>query len=452
MDDQPDANKFEVMPLAQTVAAGSINNFSWTYDATNAGNNLHTATITIPAAWTDPQASVPTGPGYVSVDPGTCGATIFSIVGDVITVNQNPRCTQPTFFTLHYNNATAPTPASFPTTYVFVSTPVNASPTVTVGPPTVVPSIAGNISYAVVSKPVPGVLINGTGAPSVSTVTGSDGSYLLTGFGAGAYTMSRSKAAQTCGMANGIYASDASLISRHVVGLQTLSGDALEAAKVGGFPTVTSFDAGMIARFVVGICDESNLSGKWLFNPASNSYPNVTTTMTGVNYTAYMLGDVNGDWDPTSAGRSSTAENDSKTVQVSLPSSTVSIGSTVDMPLRIDGLNGTDVGSYQFDIEYDPAVLEPASIAADLSGTLAAGLSVVYNVVHPGLLKVAVYGALPVGGDGVYADLHFNAIGKTGSVSAIKIGSFILDDGTTIVSATNGSVAVRTANSSAKNE
>jgi hypothetical protein len=67
------------------------------------------------------------------------------------------------------------------------------------------------------------------------------------------------------------------------------------------------------------------------------------------------------------------------------------------------------VDSLQFDISYDPAVMAPAG--ATLDGAVDQSLSIVSNAPEPGLLKVAVYGAVPVAGDGVYAYLVFNVTG-----------------------------------------
>src|SRR4051812_3061627 len=70
--DEPDSNSFDVVPMSQTVAPGSVNNFSWTFTGTNSANRP-IFTFTIPEGWTPPQDTDPTAPGYVTVDPGTCG-------------------------------------------------------------------------------------------------------------------------------------------------------------------------------------------------------------------------------------------------------------------------------------------------------------------------------------------------------------------------------------------
>ena len=123
------ANNFTVVPATQTVAGGSTNTFVWTFTATNAGN-VPTASMTVPAGWTAPTTAA--GPGQVTIGPGTCGATLNNITGNVITVNQKPptgTCANNQTFTITYSQATAPTT---PATYIFSQTPGGTQPTVVV--------------------------------------------------------------------------------------------------------------------------------------------------------------------------------------------------------------------------------------------------------------------------------------------------------------------------------
>ncbi len=176
--------------------------------------------------------------------------------------------------------------------------------------------------------------------------------------------------------------------------------------------------------------------------PVNKSYLEVLTNVTGEDYTAVMLGDVTGDWNPLGANRPAALTNDDDAVRVSMPAITAGAGTVVNVPLKIDRLRSVGLTSYQFDIEYDPAVIEPARIAADLTGTLGDQLAIVANVPAPGLLKVAVYGAYPVTGDGVYANLKFNVVGTSGSSSPLTVREFMYNDGTAGVMAVNGAVKV----------
>src|SRR6202008_2583023 len=114
-----DANNFNVTPASQSVTAGSVNTLVWTSTALNSAN-VATTTSTIPAGWTAPQSAA--GPGQVTVTAGTCAASLNSIAGQVITINQAAGgCNNGTTFTLTYANVTAPTPVAPPQTYTFVT-------------------------------------------------------------------------------------------------------------------------------------------------------------------------------------------------------------------------------------------------------------------------------------------------------------------------------------------
>ena len=157
-----------------------------------------------------------------------------------------------------------------------------------------------------------------------------------------------------------------------------------------------------------------------------------------------MLGDVNGDWSPTGPLRPAErpiASADSPSA--SLPDIAASARSEVSIPFSIANLRGKTVGSYQFDVEYDPTVIRPAEIAASVAGTLDESLSVVSNSPSPGLLKVAVYGAFPVYGDGAYLNLVFKVTGPVGSTTPLRISSFILNDGSGAAAAIDGQVTVK---------
>jgi hypothetical protein len=118
-------------------------------------------------------------------------------------------------------------------------------------------------------------------------------------------------------------------------------------------------------------------------------------------------------------------------------------GSVATLPLRIDGLAGQAVDSLQFDVTYNTSVIVPSRIAASISGTISEGLSVVSNSPEPGRLKVVVYGAVPVGGDGVYVNLRFHVVGDVAASTPVDIHGFRLNDGTSQVGTRCGRLTVK---------
>ncbi|CAN5354054.1 hypothetical protein BH10ACI3_BH10ACI3_13960 [soil metagenome] len=318
-------------------------------------------------------------------------------------------------------------------------------------------TITGQVTYAnapPLSVPVPGVTLS-TGVsplPVVSGTTLANGTYSLSGFGPGMYTVTPTKAPYYGGILNpnnGIFANDPTKISRSVVGLDPpLIGAQLQAAKVSGnvTPNLSSFDAALISQWIVGITNPINQTGEWRFwDPASRTYTNVNASSSGQDYTVVLMGDVNGDWNPVLGPRPAPLtdpEQIKNAVKVSALDTKAAQGSEIVVPLRLDDLRDRMVDSYQFDIRFDPNVLTPAEVAADITGTRGEGLSIVSNTPEKGVLKVVVYGAVPTSGDGVYANMKFMATGAVGSETAVTIENFRFSDGTSDVYVTNGQVRV----------
>jgi hypothetical protein len=304
------------------------------------------------------------------------------------------------------------------------------------------PKITGRVTYentATPNVPVAGTTLTAAGSPSSFGTTDVNGNYTITSLGLGAYTVTPTRPNMLNSASNGIFSNDAALIARHIVGLQTLNATQIQAALVGGQPTLTSFDAGLIAQWIVGIPNVINQTGKWKFTPTDRMYASVLTDQTNQDHTAILMGDVNGDWVP---GLPRAERPSREPVIASAGKLSAEPGDAVTIPVRFDDLNGVGVTSYQFDVEYDPAVIAPIENSAEVTGTVAEGLTVASNMVEPGLLKVVVFGALPVHGDGLYAGLRFNVVGKQGSSSPIEIRGFRFNDGLDEVRAVDGLIKV----------
>ncbi len=279
---------------------------------------------------------------------------------------------------------------------------------------------------------IPDVVIAAAGAtPAVTDgVTNSSGVYSMTGFGPDAYTITPSKTPYPVLAYNGIFSNDATLISRHVVGLNMLSPAQLRAAKVAGLPNLSSYDAALLAQYIVGVTNPINQTGTWKFTPASTSM--VVTSGSTLNFAASLMGDVSGDWDPMGArpaARLTDPERIRNAVHASLTPTKASDGSDIVVAFRLDNLRGKQVDSFQFDIDFDPNLFTPAEVAASLEGTLASNMSIAFNSPQKGLLKVVVYGAFPASGDGVYVNLRFRVSGTAVTRFPLGIQNFRINDG-----------------------
>ncbi|MFN0279311.1 MAG: PQQ-dependent sugar dehydrogenase [Pyrinomonadaceae bacterium] len=161
------------------------------------------------------------------------------------------------------------------------------------------PSLSGTILYGnAISGPPPprfvsNVLLSGVGSPDVSALTDGFGTYSLTSFGAGSYTVIPTKV----GSVNGITSFDAARIAQHVSATNTLTGNALIVADTSNNGSVTSFDAAKIAQFVSGgTIVPPNVTGTWRFIPVNRTYASVSTNVTGEDYVALLMGEVSGNW------------------------------------------------------------------------------------------------------------------------------------------------------------
>jgi Tol biopolymer transport system component len=300
----------------------------------------------------------------------------------------------------------------------------------------------GTVSPTPTAKPVPAAIISAAGSTSFFALSDAVGNYSLAGFGPGAYIITASRPDENYMEPNGIFSNDASLVARHVVGLVTLNDVQLRAADVSGLHSISSFDAALIAQWVVGIPNAISRTGRWVFTPSATT-PD-TTSDSVQDYAGLLLGDINGDWLTGSFSRpiDLIGTDAEKAVWISVSNTKVPTGGIVSIPVRFDNLRGRGIGSYQFDIEYDPAVISPNVPSCSLEGTIANGFSSAFNSPQPGLLKVAIYGSIPVNSDGIYMYLSFRTAGYPGSSTWLTIKRIRLNDGVEEVAVTNAQVQI----------
>ena len=316
------------------------------------------------------------------------------------------------------------------------------------------PAVAGVVTYGNAIGPpnvrfVPNVLVRSTvGSPTVSAITDSFGAFSLSGFGSGSYTVAPSRDDDISGT---ISAFDAALVGRHALGLIRLTSSALAAADVSGNGVVNSYDAGLIAGFVNSSPFPHEMTSRWRFIPASRTYPSITSNIAGENYSATLMGDVSGNWGSPgtrpvdSRQLQSAAVGDSGSVTsndtaVELPNLTSVAGKEIIVPVNVHGAWNKDVISYEFVLRYDPAVIMPLAEPVQITGTVSRGLTVSANAAEPGILRVAMYGPIPIDGNGILLNLRFMAVGTVGSVSPLTWERIIFNEGEPRVTAADGQI------------
>ncbi|HEX8567966.1 MAG TPA: BACON domain-containing carbohydrate-binding protein [Pyrinomonadaceae bacterium] len=161
-------------------------------------------------------------------------------------------------------------------------------------------SIGGTVRYGLNNtKTVYGVTMTAAGGSDFSTDTSLSGAYLLPGLiDEENYTVTPSKTTDV----NGITPFDATMILRHVAangaGPNALNANQKIAADTSGDGNITPVDATLILRYIAAGGSNANTGqvGAWKFELPSRTYNNLTTDPTGQDYTAFLIGDVNGDW------------------------------------------------------------------------------------------------------------------------------------------------------------
>ncbi len=300
---------------------------------------------------------------------------------------------------------------------------------ITVGAATVSGTVTyGNAIGVPSPRGVPNVNVCAHGSPTVCTVTATDGSYVLNGLGSGPYNLTASKA----GGVNGISAFDASRIAQYVAGMISLNTNQQLAADVSGNLSVTSFDAAQIGSYVAG--SPSGSTGTWKFTPQ-----NIPLQSPVQDFSALLMGDVSGNWSNTGE-RTAEINCLEECVAVSIAELLTPADDTVIVPVIVEGAASKGLIAYEFELRYDPSVLQPEADPVDLSETVSRGLSAKSNAEEPGLLKVAVYGPTSIESNGLLMKIRFKAVGVSGTTSPLTLEHLMFNEGESRTLVTNGRV------------
>jgi len=302
----------------------------------------------------------------------------------------------------------------------------------------------GNVNSPPATRPIPNVTLRANGSPPVSALTDSFGMYSFSGFGSGGYTVTPSK---TGGVNGAITGFDAGLIAQYIVQLISLNPTQLSVANVSGSGGISSYDATLIARYAVSVGPPTGSSGTWIFNPVNRSYPTIYIDIPFENYTAVLMGDVSGSWGASGGlqGRAANSGGPERSADVKAPYIVTPADNEVLIPVSVQGAADKGVISYEFDLRYDPLVIQPQADPVSLAGTASRSLTAVTNAETPGLLRVVVFGPTPIDADGILLNLRFIAVGAPGSASPLTWERIMLNEGDPQVTAADGQVELSAA-------
>ncbi len=320
---------------------------------------------------------------------------------------------------------------------------ITANGSVSVDGTTISGTIAyGNAIVAPTPRYVSNVTVTGAGSPSAMTTSGGigpvEGRYWLSVFGAGAYTVTPTKSGGQNGAINSF---DAARIAQHVAGITPLTGSQLQVADVSNNGSISSFDAAEIANYVVS-GSPAGIAGTWKFSPISRNYPSISGSISGQDYSAFLIGEVSGNWNNTGArpGGSDGNSEIARPITVTVQNVSTVADKEIVVPISVQDVADKKIISCEFDLRYNPLVIQPLVNPVDVTGTVSRGLSVVTNVTEPGLLRVVMYGAMPIDVDGLLLNLRFIAVGVPGALSTLAFERIMFNEGDEGTIVTDGQV------------
>ncbi|MFN0278238.1 MAG: cohesin domain-containing protein [Pyrinomonadaceae bacterium] len=325
------------------------------------------------------------------------------------------------------------------------------------------PNIRGTVTYGNAASPpkyISNATVTGNGFPLVSDTTDGPGAtagqYALTNFGSGNYTVSVSK---TTGQ-NNITSNDAARIAQHVAGVLALTSDVQKVtADVSDNGSISSTDAAQIARYVASIGAPIGNTNTWEFyvppfptfpvgaSPMTRSYTEPIGVQTGQDFVGLLIGEVTGNWIPGSARSDDSLENqptENESIVIGLPHLVTPADNEVIIPVVVRGSATKQIISYEFDLRYDPLVIQPQENPVDVAATVSRGLFVVANAEEAGILRVVVYGPMPIAEDGILLTLKFNPVGVPGLLSPLTFERILFNEGDPQATVADGLIELST--------
>ncbi len=139
-------------------------------------------------------------------------------------------------------------------------------------------------------------------------------------------------------------------------------------------------------------------------------------------------------------------------VSVSLPNVSATPG-VVAIPITVGDTTGQGIISYDLNVDFNPAIVQPANPAFDQAGTLSSTMSITPNANNSGHLIISAFQAATLSGSGTLLILRFNVVGFPGQSTPLAFtdytdpGSgfhpgFMFNEGIPSAVTTNGSVTM----------
>jgi len=99
-------------------------------------------------------------------------------------------------------------------------------------------------------------------------------------------------------------------------------------------------------------------------------------------------------------------------------------GSIVTVPILVSDTTNQGIISYDLNVNYDPAVVQPAAPAFDIAGTLSSGMSITPNTANSGHLIISAFQGNPISGAGTLINLRFTIVGTAGQSTMLTFADY----------------------------
>ncbi|MBL7095867.1 T9SS type A sorting domain-containing protein [candidate division KSB1 bacterium] len=280
-------------------------------------------------------------------------------------------------------------------------------------------NISGTVKYYEGDTPVPNVELN-LMPNNIITLTDADGNYGFNDLQGGIdYTVTPSKVSGTDQNSLTITSQDAYQTSQFTFGIITPNQYQTLTADVDGDGKILMWDASLILRHSIGQqLPDSITIGDWWFDPLERNYPSLNSNQTNQDYTAVVIGDVNGSWSATNL-LSQTSSNIIANIEVvQIDSNTISLKVRLSEPVELTSID--------LKLRYNPAELNYVGLKRNLS-------SDVFNIVENN-----TQGLLALGGFAIkkhklemYSpifEIVFNRNNSSNEQSEIQINQLLVND------------------------
>ena len=280
-------------------------------------------------------------------------------------------------------------------------------------------SISGNIVYFSNNEPVNNVMLNVTGDQSFVDSSNIDGSYFVELLPPGSNVKLTPRKAANDNNDELITIHNAALIMQHVIKLDTLEGNYLKSADVDKNENVQAYDASLIAHYAVGLPKGSDsYVGEWIFYPPYHQYFNIQVNYDNRNFTALLLGDIEGKWNQSYG----LTKELTRSLYPRLDNITIQCNETFTIPLKIE--ENTNMISCFTIFKYDPELLSCININKT---ELTDNFTLIYNE-EAGVLKAGLYSAEEINDAGVVLEFTFLTNGAIDQETDILLEKFQINN------------------------